>query len=105
MQVDAIHALVVGDENAFVDLALAVHALAALRLAHQVGEAVLQHAGANAAQHIFAALPLQEHRVDALEMQQLRQQQAGRAAADDADLGFHRSSSLWIIPRLSGGGA
>jgi hypothetical protein len=48
VQIDAIQPAVVGDEEAFVDLALAVHALAALRLAHQRGEAMLQHAGADA---------------------------------------------------------
>jgi AraC-like DNA-binding protein len=88
VQVHAVHAAVVGDEEALVDLALAVHALAALRLAHQLGEAVLQHAGADAAEHVLAALPLEHDGVDALQVQQLRQHQPRGPAADDAH-GFH----------------
>ena len=42
-------------------------------------------------EHIFAALALKQDGVDALEVQQLRQQQARRAAADNADLRFHGS--------------
>ena len=61
-EIDAVEQAVVGDEEAVMDLALAVHALAALGLAHQLGEAVLEHAGADAAEHVFAALPL-EHDV------------------------------------------
>src|SRR5262249_26273885 len=72
-----------------VDLALAVHPLAALRLAHQLGEAVLQHAGADAREHVVAAVFLEHDVVDALEVQELGQQQPRRPAADDADLNLH----------------
>ena len=78
-----------GDVEALVDFALAVHALAALGLAHQLGEAMLQHAGANSRQDVFAAVLFQHHGFDALQMQQLGQQQPRRAAADDANLDFH----------------
>jgi hypothetical protein len=79
----------VGDEEALVDLALAVHALAALRLAHQLGEAVLEHAGADAAEHVLAALPLEHDGVDALEVQELRQHQPGGPPPMMHTLGFH----------------
>ncbi len=59
MQIDAVHHAVMGDVEALVDLAFAVHPLAALRLAHQLGEAVLQHAGADSRQHVFAAVLFQ----------------------------------------------
>ncbi|MCY1558143.1 hypothetical protein D9M68_950530 [compost metagenome] len=71
------------------DLAFPVHALAALGLAHQRGEAVLQHTGADAAEHVLAALSLQNDGVDALEVQELGKHEAGRAAADDGYLGAH----------------
>ena len=99
VQIDPLHLAVVGDEEAFVDLAFAVHALAALRLAHQRGEAVLQHAGADAAEHVLAALPLQHDGVDALQVQQLRQQQPRRAAADDANLGLHACLLHGVVTR------
>ena len=80
----------VGDEEALVDLPFAVHPLADLRLAHECGEAVLQHAGPNAAEHVVAAVLLENHGVDALQMEQLGQQQSRRAPADDSDLSPHR---------------
>ena len=64
-------------------------ALAALRFAHQPGKAVLQHAGANARQHVIPGVLLEQDVVDALEVQQLGQHEAGGAAADDRDLGAH----------------
>lgn len=47
----------------------------------------LQQACANARAHIFASALFQHHRGNALPVQQLRQQQPGRAAADDDHLG------------------
>src|SRR5665647_431969 len=90
-----IHHAVMGDMESLVDLALAVHALAALGFAHQFCKTVIEHAGANSRQDIFAAVLLQHHGFDALQMQQLRQQQTRRPAADDANLDFHRTSSLF----------
>ena len=57
-EVDAVEPAVVGDEEAVMDLAFLVHALAAPGLAHQVGEAVFEHARPDAAEHVLAALPL-----------------------------------------------
>ena len=84
-----IHHPVMGDVKTLVDLALAVHALAALGLAHQLGEAVLQHARPNPRQDIFAAVFFQHHGFDALQMQELGQQQPRRPAANDANLNLH----------------
>jgi hypothetical protein len=94
---------VVGDEEALVDLAFPIHALAAPGLAHQGGEAMLQNAGADAAEHIFAAVLLEHDIVDALEVQKLRQEQARRPAADDANLDFHAfpASSSPLRPRVA----
>ena len=113
VQIDMGEHAVMGDLEAVVDLALAVHPLAALRLAHQPGKAVLEHAGADAGQHVIAAVFLQHDGVDALQVQELGQQQPGRPAADDADLNFHfsvlpsalfcrfRSPDRWRVSPLS----
>jgi glutathione S-transferase len=58
MQLDAVQAVAVGDEETLVDLALAVQVVTALCLAHQRREAVLEYAGADVAQDLLAALPL-----------------------------------------------
>src|SRR3546814_814785 len=89
LQVDAQAVLLVGDVHAAVDLALAVHAPGDLGPAHEVLEALLQHPRADAAQHVGAAAPLQHHAGDARQVQELRQQQPRRPAADDANLSPH----------------
>jgi hypothetical protein len=46
-------------------------------------------AGADAAEHVFAGLPLQDDVVDAVFVEELAEQQSRRAGADDGDLGSH----------------
>ena len=48
---------------------------------------LLEHAGADAAEHVVAGLALEDDGVDAGLVQQLAEQQARRAGADDRDLG------------------
>ena len=60
-----------------------------LRLAHQVGEAVFQNAGAHPGEHVFTAVPLEHDRLDALKMQKLRQHQSRRTAPDNPYLRAH----------------
>ena len=79
---------VVRNDDAVMNLALTVHPLAHARFAHEIGESLLEHTGADAAQHILARLAFQHDAVDALEVQKLAQEQPGRAAADDADFRF-----------------
>ena len=43
--------------------------------------------GPDAFDHVFRGAALEDHRLDPLQMQQLTEHQAGRAAAYDADLG------------------
>ena len=76
-----------GQPDAIVHQALAVHALAHARLVEQVDADLLQHAGADTAEHIVGAALLEHDVVDAGLVQQLAEQQAGRAGADDDDLG------------------
>src|SRR5690606_5037649 len=56
---------------------------------HQVDTDLLQHAGADAAEHVLAALPLDDDGVDAALVKELAQQEPGRAGSDDGNLGTH----------------
>ena len=89
MHVDALARVAKAEVDAAVHQPLGVHALAQAELVHQVDRALLEHAGADAAQHVVAAALLDHHGVDAGLVQQLPEQQAGRAGADDGDLGAH----------------
>jgi len=75
VQVHTIEPVVVGDEEAVVDLAFAALALAALRLAHQFREPMLERARTDARPHALAAVLFQQRVVDPLQAKQLRQQQ------------------------------
>ena len=75
--------------GAFVRQPLGVHPLADAGLAQRLRGAVLEHAGPDALLDVAAVAALEHHRVDALQVQQLREQQAGWAGADDGDLGPH----------------
>ena len=59
------------DFQALVNQPLLVHALRDPRLVQQVDRALLQHAGADAAQYVFARATLEDDRLHPLEMQQL----------------------------------
>ncbi len=68
---------------------LLVHALADAGFVQQVDADLFQHAGANPAEHVVAALALDDHGVYAGLVQQLAEQQAGGACTDDGNLGTH----------------
>ena len=65
---------------------LTVHARADADFVQEVDAHLLEHAGADAGEHVRAALAFDDHRVDPGLRQQLPEQQAGRARADDRDL-------------------
>ena len=85
---DAVAAAAEAQIDAFVHEALALHALAHAALRQQVDRALLEHAGADRGLDFLAAARLDHHRGDALEVQEVREEQAGRARSDDGDLGF-----------------
>jgi hypothetical protein len=74
-----------------------VHAGAHAGLVQQVDADLLQDAGADAAQHVVAVCALDDHGVDAGLVQQLAEQQAGGAGADDGDLGAGGGHSLLVM--------
>src|SRR5207245_699458 len=79
--------------DALVDDPLALHALADPRLAQEIGGALLEHARPYALLDVLAAAVLEDDGVDALEVQQVRERQPGRAGADDPDLRAHQPSA------------
>ena len=50
---------------------------------------MLEHAGPDAMLDILCVARLEDHRLDALQVKQMGEQQAGRAGADDAHLSSH----------------
>jgi hypothetical protein len=77
-------------------MAFPVHARAEPDLAQQRDGAGLEYPGADATEHVGAALPLQDDALDAVAMENVRQEQAGRTAADDRHLGSCRRSHLCL---------
>ena len=93
--------------DAVVHDALAAHPLADAGGVQQVDGALLQHAGADAGLDVLAAASLEHHRLDAGQVQQLREHEPGRAGADDRDLRAHgavrrhgerSNSAAWPCP-------
>ena len=78
------------DTTAVMRMTLAVHALAQPVGAQQFDRTVFEHAGANAREHVGAGARLEDHAVDPATVQDFRQQQPRRPAADDRHLGLHR---------------
>ena len=76
-----------------------MHARAAAGFVDQRDGALLQHAGADAAEHMLAAVALEDDGVDAGLVQQLAEQQAGGAGPDDRHLRpLSHASSLHAPP-------
>ena len=92
VEIDAVARAVESELDALVHEPFAVHARADAGPVEQVDRRLLEHAGADAAEHVGRALPLEDHVVDAGPVQQLRQQQPRRAGADDRDLRAAHSS-------------
>ena len=84
------------NEAAVMRMAFAVHPLARARVTQHLNGAVFKHAGADALEHIGFRLPLDDDAVDFITMQQMREEQASRTAADDRDL-----SAAHLLPPLA----
>src|SRR5262249_12651037 len=96
-QVDEIEAMapaVNAQLHAPVQQSFALHAAADLGGLKQLDRTLLGHAGADARLAIGAVVALEDDRVDAVERQQLREQQPRRPCADDANLGAHSPCSI-----------
>ena len=88
-QVDAVALASETQLHAIVRQAFGVQALGDAGGLQQVDGGLLQHAGADAAEHVARAALLDHDVGDARLRQQLAEQQARGAGADDGNLGFH----------------
>ena len=86
-KVDAVPAPVEAQLYAAMNEPLAAHALARAARFEEIHGALLQHARAHAALDVVAAADLDDDRLDALQVQEMGQQQPGGSGADDGDLG------------------
>ena len=76
--------------HAVVDKAVTVHARADARFVEEVHCHLFDHAGADAAEHVFAGVSLDNDVVDAVALEKLAEQQSGRPGADNGDLSAHQ---------------
>jgi len=87
LQINARADAVVRNGKAVMHEAFAVHAGGHPGFPHQVGKSGFEDAGTDAFEHMVGADAIKHHVGNALLVQQLAQQQAGRAATDDRYLG------------------
>ena len=69
-----------------VDEPLALQPLARACLHEEVDDRLLDHPGADARLDVLAAAVFEDHRLDALELEEVAEREPGRAGADDAHL-------------------
>src|SRR6266480_4330831 len=86
MQVDAVAAAGEGQVEPLVQHALGVQPRCHAGAIEQLYRALLQHAGADAAQHVFLRALLENDGVDARAVRQLAEEKARGTRADDGDL-------------------
>jgi hypothetical protein len=96
-EVHAVGSAVEAQFDAVVGDALAVHALAETAVAEEAGDAVFHDARALAGLDVGAVPRFQHHRLDAGQVQQVGEQEAGGPCSDDADACAHQ-----VSPRRSG---
>ncbi len=93
-QVDAVALAVEAQLDPVVDEPLAVQPVAQAGVGQQLDRALLEHPGAHPLLHVLAAARLEHDRPDPLEVEEVRQEQAGRPGPDDSDLCPHLSEAL-----------
>ena len=92
-EVDAVTVAIKAELNPFMQQTLLMHAAADSGAVHQRHAALLEHAGANARQHIVGAPALDDDSLDSRQFQQAAEHQPGRTRADNGDLCAHAASS------------
>ena len=97
-KVDAVPAPVEAQLDAAMDEPFAAHALSRAALLEDVHRALLQHARAHAVLDVVPAPCLDDDRLDALEVQEMGEQQPGGSGADDGDLGVDPHCSQKFLP-------
>jgi hypothetical protein len=72
--------------DAVVDQALGLDAISQARRVEDIDDALLEDARTHARDHVLLGAILEHDRLDALLVEKMGEQQAGRSRADDADL-------------------
>ena len=85
-EIDAMAAAAEADLDPVVDEPFRIDPGAEPDRAQEVDDALLEDAGAHAGDHVLLRPVLEDDRLDALEVEQVREQQARRPCADDSDL-------------------
>jgi len=75
------------------DQAFSSQAIANTRGDEQIDGTLLEHSGTHALFYVLTAAPLNDHRLDAFEVEQVRQHKSCRASADNPDLSPHGAFS------------
>ena len=88
-EVDVIHAAVDCDMRAVMGQTFAFEAVGDADLLHQADEPLFENASADAGKDMFARLAFQDDALDPVFVQEEREEEAGRAPADDGDLSSH----------------
>ncbi len=84
---DVVVAALEAQVDAVMDEALLDHPISDPHLDHQVDGALFEHSGPHPLLYIGPVTRLDDHRVDALQVQQPPEHEPGRPGADDSDLG------------------
>ena len=96
VEVNTLAAPAKAQPGAVVHEAFALEPLAHAGLHHQVDGALLEHACPDGGLDRFARARLDDHRLDAAQVQKMRQHQPGWADANDADLGSQFTRGLSV---------
>src|SRR3954452_829268 len=95
LHVDAVRPLGRTQVNPAVVHALTLQPLADAGLDHQVDGVLFEQPGAHTLLEVVAVARLQDHRLDALAVEQVGEHQPGRPGTDDAYLGTHPTRLDW----------
>src|SRR5580658_9621169 len=88
-EVDALTGAAKAQFDSVMHQALALQPRAYAGLDHQIGGALLEHAGAHALRDIFLRAAFEHDGVDALRMKKVREHQPSGSCSDDSDLSSH----------------
>ncbi len=98
-EIDAMGALAEAQIYAVVDEAFALEACADAGFFQQIHGALLEDTGAHAFLHVLAAAIFEDDRLDAVKVQQMRENQAGGPGSDDANLRAHSGPRMNSLKR------
>src|SRR5262249_62396056 len=88
------------DRRAIMRVTFAIHAVPEADGSEQLDRTGFEGAGTNAMQHMLSRLPFQYDAIDAVSVEDVRQQQPGGPAANDRHLGSHAPPPAHVKVRI-----